>query len=156
MAREKTLSSDIDFIREFEELKIKQRLLIENLKKKGQSNQDKLFLEINSKLDFLVKIFKESNEPNVENNDEAVVQEDPIILRIEGLTKVFNDKFVSLEEKLDKLIANNKNAPITPSNPTFINPEDRSSSQLAAPKPDFEAKIDDVNKSTEKKSSKWF
>ena len=58
MVKKEALSSDLRFIKEVEELKIKQKLLIESLKRKNSDEQNKLFLEINSKLDFLVNIFQ--------------------------------------------------------------------------------------------------
>ena len=61
-----------DFIKEFEELKLKQKLLIDSLNKKNISQQNQLFLEINSKLDFLVKIFKEANDADNKEEEEKL------------------------------------------------------------------------------------
>jgi len=72
MAKSTTLSSDVDFIKEFEELKLKQKLLIDSLNKKNISQQNQLFLEINSKLDFLVKIFKEANDADNKEEEEKL------------------------------------------------------------------------------------
>lgn len=38
MAKNDSLSSDINFIKEFEELKLKQKLLVESLKKKASQS----------------------------------------------------------------------------------------------------------------------
>lgn len=92
MVKAESLGSDVDFIKEFEELKIKQRLLIESLKRKSQSEDGKLFLEINAKLDFLVKIFKEANS-NDDKKDDINFEE--------KFNEVF-DKFDSLSAKVDE------------------------------------------------------
>lgn len=72
MAKNTTLSSDVDFIKEFEELKLKQKLLIDSLNKKNITQQNQLFLEINAKLDFLVKIFKDANEADSKAEEEKL------------------------------------------------------------------------------------
>lgn len=92
MAKTTTISSDIDFIREVEELKLKQKLLVESLKKKNSNEQNQLFLEINSKLDFLVKIFSEANKHDEEENEEEKID--------------FETKFSEVDDKIDKVSKN--------------------------------------------------
>ncbi len=155
MARKETLNSDVDFIREFEELKIKQRLLIENLKKKGQINQEKLFLEINSKLDFLVKIFQENNSSTEDGADDESSENtsNPVVDKLDAFEKSFNEKFINLEEKINDALLKLK------SESSKVKTESLnmvSGGDLLPPKPDFESKIEDVKDSTEKKKSKWF
>lgn len=102
MAKKTTeISSDLDFVKEFEELKLKQKLLIESLKRSGNNQQNKLFLEINSKLDFLVKIFTEANIS--ENGEEKIDYESKftqINEKLEELSVKIEDKFVTLIDKI--------------------------------------------------------
>lgn len=97
MAKNTSLTSDVDFIKEFEELKLKQKLLIDSLNKKNISQQNELFLEINSKLDFLVKIFKDAND-----NDSKAEEE-----KLESHFKLISDKMDLIQkdtnDRLDKL-----------------------------------------------------
>lgn len=105
MVKNDNLSSDIDFIKEFEELKIKQKLLIESLKKKTQSEQSKLFLEINSKLDFLVKIFTEANKAESEVSPERKhfdSQFHLILTKVDELFDAFDEKINNMEKSFNK------------------------------------------------------
>ncbi|MCA9496732.1 MAG: hypothetical protein KC589_07320 [Nanoarchaeota archaeon] len=122
MAKNDSLSSDINFIKEFEELKLKQKLLVESLKKKGKSEYEIILTNIDSKLDFLVKIFKEAKqeelkheEENVENNianvlaslDELKGSLDEkygeLFSRIAHLETTISGKEVSTFPKLEKV-----------------------------------------------------
>jgi len=96
------LNSDLDFIKEFEELRLKQKLLVETLSKKNSSEMNKYLLDINSKLDFLVKIFKESTS----SEDMSITQLD------EKLNSYFSkiiDKISFVETNLNEKIDNVKN-----------------------------------------------
>ena len=92
----------MDFIKEFEELKLKQKLLIGSLNKKTRNETDRLLIEVNSKLDFLVKIFKEANstENETEHLDEKFVE---ITEKLDSFNKVVLDKFKELDEKISDI-----------------------------------------------------
>lgn len=89
MVKSNSLSSDLDLVKEIEELRIKQKLLIESLRQKNLSDENKLFLEINSKLDFLVKIFTQANK-----NDDVLEDENQ---------QITDKKLVDLDEKLNNM-----------------------------------------------------
>jgi len=105
MVKASELSSDISVIKEFEELKLKQKLLIESLKNNTDSNQNKLFLEINSKLDFLVKIFTEANQ--ADNDEEEKVdfnsKFNEILESVSSFSQETKDSFSKLDERIAKL-----------------------------------------------------
>lgn len=96
MAKNTTLSSDVDFIKEFEELKLKQKLLIDSLNKKNISQQSQLFMEINSKLDFLVKIFKDANDTD------SKIEEEKLEIHFKGNSEKLDLIQKNILEKLDK------------------------------------------------------
>ena len=107
MAKITSISSDLDFIKEFEELKLKQKLLIDSLNKKNGSQQNQLFLEINSKLDFLVKIFKDANDTDSKAEEEKLqIHFKEVLDKIDLVQKSFDEKFTKLEEN-NKSINNN-------------------------------------------------
>ena len=104
MVKSNELSSDVNIIKEFEELKLKQRLLIESLKNNTDSNQNKLFLEINSKLDFLVKIFTEANQTESEDEHKTENKYNEIINMISNLEEKFNTSFLNIEDKISNIL----------------------------------------------------
>lgn len=151
-----SLSSDLDLIKEFEELKIKQKLLIESIKKKGNSPQEQLLIDINSKLDFLVKIFKEVND-NSESNDNFE--------NLSNLVTGISEKFESLEKKYDEEFErlHKSLSEITIKlNTAQLKSNDNSSLNLPTA-PDFKVsdKVEQIsssqnNENKEKKKRKWF
>ncbi len=102
MVKNSSMGSDIDFVKEFEELKLKQRLLIETLSKKNKTDRNSLLMEISSKLDFLVKIFKEATESenDTEHLDSKFKELDD---KVSALSTEISTRFDELEEKLSKL-----------------------------------------------------
>ena len=172
MVKKEALSSDLNFIKEVEELKIKQKLLIESLKRKNSDDQNKLFLEINSKLDFLVNIFNEANKTD-ENEQKGDEQEQfaPVLERIDELSDTINKKLEEMEAKLGSKAApagtkspepSNRAAP-APTGPKAPAPATTTSSPSPAPPveeapiPDFKSEITgegDPGQTTKKK--KWF
>lgn len=172
MAKSSGLSSDIDVIKEFEELKLKQKLLIESLKRNGETTQNKLFLEINSKLDFLVKIFMEANNPTSDENAEEKIDYEAkfkeVLDKVASLGNNFNDRLDKIESKissnsipkidLDKPVQNlsNNNSQNTPEDKSKV--ESKGSTELnLPPAPDFETKIEDLSSDdAPKKKKKWF
>jgi len=105
MVKVSELSSDINVIKEFEELKLKQKLLIESLKNNTDSNQNKLFLEINSKLDFLVKIFTEANQADDEGEEKVDFNSkfNEILESISSFSQETKESFSKLDERITKL-----------------------------------------------------
>lgn len=159
MVKENVLSSDIDIVKEFEELKIKQRLLIQSLKNKTNSEENSLFLEINSKLDFLVKIFVETQTPsedenaedNAGGNDTEDEQTSTIVQKLDLLSKSFDDKFSNINieiKKINSKLTNNTSA--ISNNPNESNAHNsnsnanlKSANDLdGAPIPSFVSRID--------------
>ena len=133
MTKKESLSSDIDLIKEFEELKLKQRLLIESLKKKTESQNVQLHKEINSKLDFLVKIFTEAQKK------ESAAQEDIYSKQFEELFS----KIDSLDEKLEKVMSQKSQASNTQPAPQKDSSEDIKKSSNMPPLPDFKVENQD-------------
>ncbi len=113
-----SLSRDVDFIKEFEQLKIKQKLLIESLSKKNKDELTNFLFEINSKLDFLVKIFKEANDENSHKDEtEGNSIEDKVSSLEEKLTSIdtaLNEKMDLLLEKVTSLKTMSHTSTITP------------------------------------------
>jgi len=105
MVEKTSLSSDMEFIKNFEELKLKQKLLIETLKNKRKGEEDNILIEINSKLDFLVKLFKEAQGADDETNNLTDLN-----TKIDSLENKFNENFTKLFEKIESinLIEDNK------------------------------------------------
>jgi len=101
MVQKAGLINDIDFIKNFEELKLKQRLLIETLKNKGENKESILLHEVNSKLDFLVKLFKEAQGVDDEESHFLQVNE-----KIDALSNKFEQSLLQIMNKLDEISAN--------------------------------------------------
>lgn len=164
---ENFLSQDINLIKELESLKLKQKLLIDSLKRNSKTQENQLFLDLNSKLDFLVKIFKEANTQNEEEEKESIEKEnqaklDSMLEKIENLSKSIDEKFDKMNEKTENLsvkIKNNtENKPNSNlnNNPSSQNTENKeetnnntektenktNSDSTIPPKPDFESKIE--------------
>lgn len=163
MVKSTTLSNDLNFIKEFEELRLKQKLLVESLSKKNSSDMNQYLVDINSKLDFLVKIFKEANsndlaeEETTQFNEEVKSNFKNIIDKIESIDKNFNDKFENMDKRLSKFDSElEKTEGIVERN---LEKKDFSEVTNPIPSPDFkldESKIDKVAGEGDKKKKKWF
>lgn len=105
MSKVESLSEDLNLVKEFEELKLKQKLLIDSLNKKNSSQMNNYLLEINSKLDFLVKIFKEVNSSQDENELANLITSKfvELVEKIEEKSKNLEEKIENINEKLDIL-----------------------------------------------------
>ncbi len=97
MVKNTSLSSDIDLIKEFEELKLKQKLLVGTLKRKDEYVENRFLLELNSKIDFLVKIFKEAKEIEETNANDGDIS------KVIGRIDTMESKLDELTKKIDKL-----------------------------------------------------
>lgn len=114
MAKNETLSTDMNFIKEFEELKLKQRLLIETLKRKSKLSHDTAIENLDNKLDFLVKIFTEANSLTPEkdkekeekkteetkNPEEEEKKHTDVLDMLDSIEKLIGEKFKSIEDRL--------------------------------------------------------
>lgn len=96
MVTKEQLSSDIDLIKEFESLKLKQSLLIESLKnkKKEELIEDRIS-EMHSKLDQLLAIFLEAKDDDGAPNSDS----SPVLEKLSELTQ----KVMELDEKVSTL-----------------------------------------------------
>ena len=102
MTKSTSLASDVSFIKEFEELRLKQKLLIESLKKKESSKEENLLVDINTKLEFLVNLFKDAEEDSShdEHNDENFKK---IFERLDEIETNINDRLLQLEKSHEEL-----------------------------------------------------
>jgi hypothetical protein len=119
MAKNDSLSSDIDLIKELESLRIKQKLLVESLSKKSGEHENILLSHIDAKLEFLVKIFQDTSTPApVQNESEKVDEngkeivgetfESRLFERLESIENSMIARFDELDEKILKLKASQK------------------------------------------------
>lgn len=146
MVKSNSLNSDIEFIKEFEELKIKQKLLVESLSKKKHAFKDELLVNINSKLDFLVKIFQEAQEPSGgENADVNKGHFESILTSITTLDENLNERLDKIEADIDSIKSGmNKSVSVSstkvsneslPPTPDFGTPKNSESGTSSSPKP---------------------
>ena len=105
MMKSEELSKDLNLVKEFEELKLKQKLLIEALNSKNKTEMNKFLLDINAKLDFLVKIFKESQRVEEEDKSEEEMKNNfsSILEKLESLDKKFDENFGDVDKKIEEL-----------------------------------------------------
>jgi hypothetical protein len=89
------LSSDLDLVKELEQIKLKQRLLIETLRRKADLQETKVQQQMNAKLDFLVKIFKDTSGQDQEKDLFAQLEK--------SLTKELKDQFAAQQATLTQL-----------------------------------------------------
>jgi glucan-binding YG repeat protein len=77
-------------------------LLIDNLKRKSSAEHEKILIELNSKLDFLVKIFKEANE-NEQETDHIDKKFEEIMTRLDELDKKSEQRHKEVLDKIAKM-----------------------------------------------------
>lgn len=100
MSKSKSLSSDIDFIKEFEELRIKQKLLVESLSRKKKGAEVDLLQQIDAKLEFLVKLFQDTGEDD--SHDEFVKEKfENLNTRLEDFEKKVVKTIQDLADKIE-------------------------------------------------------
>jgi len=95
--------SDLDLIKEVESLRLKQKLLVSTLKRESLLKKDEAFVELNTKLDMIIKIFKDASEG--ENKEEESVIEEKLNSIIEKLTVVdeISEKLEVLTKRISEL-----------------------------------------------------
>lgn len=162
MAKKDSFSDDLNFVKEFEELKLKQKLLIDSLNRKNKTQMNEFLIDINSKLDFLVKIFKETMD-NDSSEDEKNVLDEKLNSILENIDNKFNtlnekidNKFTDIEDQISLTkvsISNNVNP---------IKSIDNLNNSPLPPKPEFKAELSNkIPESFKKnevkdKKKKWF
>jgi DNA-binding FrmR family transcriptional regulator len=87
MAKQNSGVSDIELIKEIESLRLKQKLLLQTLKNNEKAKKDSVFRQIDTKLDFLMKIFEDatSDEDTKEENNIINKKLDDIVKRISAI-----------------------------------------------------------------------
>ncbi len=155
MVKNESLSDDLNFVREFEELKLKQKLLVDSLSRKNATHMNEFLVEINSKLDFLVKIFKDTQEnDSIEEEHNYLDEKFNLILdKIDEKFKEVDSKFLDMEEKFIGL-----KTLVNKIDDSLDNGSNKSNVSELPPTPNFKAniskEISDVSDSSKKK--KWF
>lgn len=109
MTKSPGLSSDIDFIKEFEELRLKQKILIESLNKNHKSKEKDLLFEISSKLDFIVKIFQDSDDTDFNEKEFLETHFKEVSSKLDKISSSFEERFSKLEESIKNLNENTVN-----------------------------------------------
>jgi len=95
------MRSNMEFIKEFEELKLKQKILIDSLKKGQQDKKQEALDEMNSKLDFIVTLFQQATGEGEEEEGEESEEEASIKTVFQHVGEM-QQKLEALEENLDK------------------------------------------------------
>jgi len=155
MTKENSLSSDINIVKELEELRLKQKLLISSLNKKNKNELEISIIDLTKKVDFLVKIFQDSNSPKDETEEiveEKNLQIEELKEKLEKLELSINENFENLNKKISEIS-------------TSLNKKDeiKNFSNIPLPPLDIEVnsdikKIEEVNnnESIKKEKKKWF
>lgn len=90
MVTKESLSSDLDLIKEFESLKLKQSLLLESLKRnKVRNDENELMKDIHSKMSQLLEVFLEVKDSGEKEDLKKDID--------------YSSNFVQLTEKVDSL-----------------------------------------------------
>ena len=102
----KVENSDIE--KKLEVLKIKQKLLIDSIKKKIDREQDESVIELNSKVDFLIKIFSKITDVDEKNKKDFELFKQEVKTQLEDISGNLNTniKYLKAEikgEVLDEL-----------------------------------------------------
>ncbi len=171
MTKKEVSKMDLEFVKEYEELRLKQKLLIENLKRKAKTQESELFMEVNSKLNFLVKIFKDSIKEDEEAQAEKTSFEENMTKKIDELMEKIESVSSSLTQKIDALEKKLANAgPLSsssaddglPSKNESTSTEDKKEGD-SLPPPDFKSEIKDGEEAdaknegpAKKEKKKWF
>lgn len=141
MAKGSDLGSDVDFIKEFEELRLKQKILIESLNRQKKSKEKELIIEINSKLDFLVKVFKDSENSDFDEQtylDNHFNDLNGKIDQIFEMSSSFDDRLKKMESKMILLSKLNEQEEKKEEEEPPVPEKD--STELYSPSEDFEKK----------------
>lgn len=97
------LSTDLDLVKEIEQLKIKQKLLLRALKdQEKKEEQEKILESMSAQIQFLVEIFKEVNANDSKDiEEENKNQTHEISDKIESIKIAIFERLNQIEEKVD-------------------------------------------------------
>ncbi len=139
MASKDTLSADLDLVKEIEQLRIKQRLLIDSLNRKYKHDKDKQLADLSSKLDFIVEIFKDASEQDEKKEHE----ENPVLAKLDEFFTTFEGRFDELERKVSRLEKlSTKKTPSAPPVPNFHQEQSSASTSSATSQRPVEEHVD--------------
>ncbi len=120
----RSLPTNLELIKEIEELKLKQKILINSLKNKKIDKYEQLLIEITTKIDFLVKLFKDASEDTSETDEikSLSLKIEDLEDKLESISKNIESKIGKINEKLNSLIESEKaNSSSDPPVPQFKN-----------------------------------
>lgn len=145
-----TLSADIDLVKEVEQLRIKQKLLISALEKEKSEEKNQQLADISSKIDFIVEIFK--NASNEDSQKEEDVQT-TILEKLDDVLSTVEKRFDDIDAKIAKLNQQPQKQPQQDSN-TTQNTSSNDKSSLPPP-PQFydQVKQKEASQQEEKKEA---
>ena len=79
---------------------LKQKILIESLNRTKHSKDKELLVELNSKLDFLVKLFKDSSEGDFDEEDYLKKHFQEVFDRLDKFDQKVEDRLQKVETKI--------------------------------------------------------
>jgi hypothetical protein len=98
------LSSDLDLVKEIEQLRIKQKLLLQAFKDKDvKEDQEQLLQSIFAQVQFLVEIFKEETTTDKGVEEEVKNNQTILIDKIESIKIAVFERMDLLEKKIDAI-----------------------------------------------------
>lgn len=152
MSAAKKLSDDMDLIKEFESLKLKQGLLLESLKHKHkQEENDKEIKEVHSIVQQLLDVFLEAKEDKTKNksDDESDANEENETPKEDPLTRI-ESKIDALQKDVSEL-----QSKMNSNNSTLYNASSNTTSNSTSePSNNISDKLDVFNKSKGVKEEK--
>jgi len=155
MVKSESLSSDINLIKELEELKLKQKLLITSLNGKSKDELNSHLGELTNKIDFLVKIFTDLN--STDNPDSNMnINFNKIMDRLDLMESNFSEKISLIENKILDL---NLNSSTTNSSGVLAVNNSLNSIQTPPPSPpetNFEVEGEGILDEKKEGKKKWF
>jgi hypothetical protein len=98
------LSSDLDLVKEIEQLRIKQKLLLQAFKHKDKKeDQQELLQSISAQVQFLVEIFKEETSTDKDAEEETKNNQSRILDKIDSVKTAIFERMDLLEKKIDSI-----------------------------------------------------
>lgn len=111
MVSKDTLSADLDLVKEIEQLRIKQKLLIDALGRKKKEEHSKQLADLSSKIDFLVEIFKNASKDDDEKEEDKQAS---LIEKLDEMTSTLEKRFDVIDKKLSSLEKKNQSQSMPP------------------------------------------
>ncbi|MFW5704547.1 MAG: hypothetical protein ACOCXG_01770 [Nanoarchaeota archaeon] len=115
MEKSESMCSDLNLIKEVESLRLKQKLLVSTLKRESLLKKDEAFVELNAKLDMIIKIFKDASEGENKEEEGSAIEEklNNIVEKLAIIDEI--------SEKLDVLTKRVSELDSKPSSPSSSN-----------------------------------